>query len=267
MNTKPLLLTCVLLVASLAAQAGGDNDWQLRVKKENNGWSASFHGTNEYGPAGKRVRGSGHQVEKERQIGAFSKLRVEGPVDVQLSQGAAEKLSVLADDNIEPLVETRIEGDTLIVRVQHGAGYSTRHDVVARVQFKQMNALEISGSGDVRLERLKGEALNVAISGSGDLEVGLIEVKNLAVNIDGSGDVQIAGRADTQSWRLSGSGDVDAEALSGRSAMASLSGSGDLNLGVVEQLDARLSGSGDLNYAGRPQLTQRVSGSGEISSR
>lgn len=259
----------LLLTATLATGAAlaGDNDWHLRIKKESDGWTASFSGPMDYGSGRNRVRGSGVRVEKTRALAAFTKLRIEGPFDVRLTQAASDQATVVADDNIEPLVETAVEGDTLVVRMKRDAGFTTRLAPTVRLDARALQSIAIVGSGDLAAERFKADSLSMTVSGSGDVRFGLVELKDLSVNISGSGDVSLSGRADQQSWSISGSGDVDARSLAGRAAKVSINGSGDVSLGVTEQLDAQLSGSGDLSYAGRPQLRQSVSGSGEISRR
>lgn len=260
------LLTLVTTLAASTAWAT-DVDWRLRIKKEADGWSASFSGPIEFGSGKNRIKGSGVRVEKARALPAFSKLRLEGPFDVKLTQAGADQAVVVADDNVEPFIETVVEGDSLIVRLKRDAGFTTRSAPVVRIEARALQSVVVNGSGDLAVEQFKAEALQLSVVGSGDVQLGLVEVKDLNVSVSGSGDLRLAGRAEQQSWTLSGSGDVDARALSGRSAKAVLSGSGDLALGVTEQLDARLSGSGDLSYAGRPQLRQSISGSGEIHRR
>lgn len=258
------LALLALAAALTTAAVAGENDWRLRIKKEADGWSASFTGPMDYGNSKNRIRGSGAKVEKQRALAAFTKLRIDGPFDVRLTQGSSDQATVQADDNIEPLVETVVEGDTLVVRMKRDAGFTTRLAPAVRVSARTLQAITIHGSGDLSMDSFKGDTLGLTIIGSGDAHFGLVEVKDLTVNISGSGDVRLAGRAEQQSWIISGSGDIDARALSGRSAKVNLSGSGDVSLGVTEQLDAQLSGSGDLSYAGRPQLRQSVTGSGEI---
>lgn len=260
------LLTLAAALATSAAFAG-DNDWRLRIKKEADGWTASFNGPMDYGSGKHRVRGSGVKVEKLRALGAFTKLRIDGPFDVTLTQAASDQATVIADDNVEPMVETVVEGDTLVVRMQRDAGFTTRSAPAVRLNARALQAIMVNGSGDLDAERFKADSLSLNVVGSGDVQFGLVEVRGLSVDISGSGDVRLAGRADQQSWTVSGSGDVDARALSGRSARVDINGSGDVSLGVTEQLDVQLSGSGDLSYAGRPQLRQSLSGSGEIHRR
>jgi len=257
----------ILIAAACGTVAAGDNDWRLRIKKESDGWTAHFSGPMDYGSGKNRIKGSGLKVEKARALGAFSKLRIDGPFDVRLAQAGSDQATVVADDNIEPLVETVVEGDTLVVRMKREAGFTTRSAPVLRVDARALQAIAINGSGDLSAERFKADSLSLSIVGSGDVHFGVVELKDLNVSISGSGDVRLAGRADQQSWSVSGSGDVDARALVGRAAKVNINGSGDVSIGVTEQLDVQLSGSGDLSYAGRPQLRQSVSGSGEISRR
>lgn len=267
------MLKQILLITTLAALCGQalaetEQEWRLRIKKDaGGGWTATLSGPQEYGPAGKRIKGSGVLTEKARSVGAFSRLRLEGPLNVHLSQAAADAVKVVADDNIEPLIESKVEGDTLVLRLQPGQGFTTRHAPTVRVDSRNLQAISMQGSGDLSLEHFKGDSLALSLIGSGDLRIGLLELRELTASLSGSGDVHVAGRADTQQWTLNGSGDVDARSLSGRTIKAQLNGSGDLDLGVSETLEAKLSGSGDISYAGRPQLRQSVSGSGEISRR
>lgn len=256
-----LTLAAALLTTTAVA---GDNDWRLRIKREADGWSASFTGPIDYGSSKNRVRGSGVKVEKQRSLAAFTQLRIDGPFDVKLAQGSSDQATVTADDNLEPLVETVVENGTLVVRLKRDAGFTTRSAPTVRLTARTLQAIVIQGSGDLSLDSFKGDSLALTLIGSGDAQLGLVEVKDLNINISGSGDLRLAGRADQQSFSISGSGDVDARALSGRVAKVNLSGSGDVSLGVTDQLDAQLSGSGDLSYAGRPQLRQSVTGSGEI---
>lgn len=264
---KRLALLALAAVLASSSAFAGDNDWRLRIRKESDGWSANLSSSMDYGSGRNRVRGSGVRVEKVRALAAFTKLRIDGPVDVMLTQAGSDQATVFADDNIEPMVETAVEGDTLVVRMKHDASFTTRRSPSVRIDARALKAVSVSGSGDLSTERFKGDALALDVSGSGDVQLGLVELKDFSVSISGSGDVRVAGKADQQSWNVSGSGDVDARSLSGRAAKVDINGSGDVSLGVTEQLDVHLSGSGDLSYGGRPQLRQSVSGSGEIHRR
>src|SRR5690242_1293101 len=71
------------------------------------------------------VVGSGHVVDVKRTPGTFSRLRVEGSVDVDVRPGTMPSATVHTDDNLVPFVETTVEGDTLVVRAKRGASFRT----------------------------------------------------------------------------------------------------------------------------------------------
>src|SRR5690242_9802374 len=74
------------------------------------------------------VQGSGTVKTESRHIGAFTKIRAEGSMDIEAKVGPASDLKITADDNIVPLIKTRIDGDTLVIRSE--GGFSTHNRVV-----------------------------------------------------------------------------------------------------------------------------------------
>lgn len=264
---KTRVLACLIAALVSTPALAEEQEWVLRIKKEAQQVALTISGNTSYGPSGSRIKGSGVQVDKVRSVSTFSRVRLDGPVDLRLAPADKEGLRVQADDNIEPLVSTTVDGDTLVIGVKEGSGFSTRNPVRVVLDFKQLQALQIRGSGDAHIDRLKGDRFELGLSGSGDLRIGLLELRELSATLSGSGDLEVAGRAEQQDWNLSGSGDVSAASLSGQRVRARLSGSGDLRLGVSQELDVNLSGSGDLSYSGRPAVKSKVSGSGELRAR
>jgi hypothetical protein len=216
---------------------------------------------------GHAVSGSGKEVNVARPVGAFTVLRLDSSVDVHASQGATPSVSVHADDNIEPLVETVVEGDALVVRTRKGASYSTHHGVVVDVVFTTLTAAQQRGSGNLRIDKVSGPRFESSISGSGDLRIDNAQVGAFALSIAGSGDAVLAGSADEARIAIAGSGDVDARRFAARRVGVSISGSGDAQVNASEAIDAKVAGSGDVTYTGHPRdVSRRVAGSGSIEA-
>jgi len=219
------------------------------------------------GGGGNTVKGSGKEVAVARQVAAFSALRLDSSVDVQAHQGAAPSVTVRADDNIEPLIETVVEGDTLVVRTKKGTGYYSHHKVVVDVVFSSLTAVQQRGSGDLHIDKISGPKFESSISGSGDLRIDDAQVGAFALSIAGSGDVVVAGTADEARFGIAGSGDIDARNLAAKKVNVSISGSGDAHVNATEALEARVAGSGDVTYSGHPHdVSRHVSGSGSVDS-
>jgi hypothetical protein len=219
------------------------------------------------GGDGNMVAGSGKEVGVARQVGAFSQLRLDSSVDVQAHQGTTPSVTVHADDNIEPLIETAVDGDTLVVRMKKGSSFRTHHKVVVDVVFTSLTAVQQRGSGDLHIDKISGPKFESSISGSGDLNIENAQVGAFALSIAGSGDVIISGSADEARFGIAGSGDINARNFPARKVSISISGSGDAHVNATEALEAKVAGSGDVTYSGRPKdVSRRVSGSGSIES-
>ncbi|MFZ2991067.1 head GIN domain-containing protein [Ideonella sp.] len=215
--------------------------------------------------SGPKIEGSGKVIELRRSLGSFSRLRIEGPFNVVAGVGSAGAATIKADDNIVPLIQTEISGDTLIIKAKSNQSYSSRSGLLVTVDFQTLKAAEVRGSGNLQINSLKADAFALSVSGSGDARMLDTDVKQLEVSIAGSGDITVEGRADSAAYNIAGSGDVRAEKLLAKRSSVSIAGSGDAVVHASESLDVSIAGSGDVRYAGNPpQVKRSVVGSGEV---
>ncbi len=211
------------------------------------------------------VEGSGNRIDQPRELPPFRRLTVDGPIDVTLTAAAAERAVVQVDDNLAPLVETRVSGDTLAIGARAGSVFRTRGRLKVTVEFRQLESLRVLGSGNVRADRLLGPIMEVTIRGSGDVAIGDLQAEVLAASISGNGDLTVAGRADKLGVVLTGAGDLRAEKLEAREAAVRIRGSGDARVHATATLAVDISGSGDVRYRGEPAITRSIRGSGQVA--
>jgi hypothetical protein len=197
--------------------------------------------------SGPAVRGSGVVASESRDVSGFSQVRVEGSGDVVIDQTGTESVSVEAEDNILPLLETRVSNGVLHLGTKANVNIHPTKPLRFHVTVKNLTGVGISGSGSARASAL--------------------DTDKLTADISGSGSATLAGRADDVVLRVSGSGSYDASKLQSRNVRVDISGSGDAVVNASDHLDANISGSGSVHYTGKPQVTQHVSGSGSIASR
>lgn len=252
MRTIHAVITVVISVCALPAQAEG-------------GWFAfgPGHSVSVGGGAG-RIEGSGKQADEVRALAGFHALRLSGPIDVRLKSAERERVSVRTDDNLLPLIETRVRDGTLEIGLQRDAAFHTRNGIVVTVEFQVLDAIAASGSGDVHADRIRTREFNTAIAGSNDIAIDALEAEILAVSISGSGDFRAGGHATTQGFSIAGSGDVNAAELEGARVAVKIAGSGDAKVYATESLAVSIAGSGDVRYRGTPQLAKSIAGSGVV---
>lgn len=193
------------------------------------------------------VKGSGVVVEEKREASGFTQVRVSGVGEVTIERAEAESLAVEAEDNILPLLDTTVRYDALHLGTQEGASISPTRPIRYRVGVKELTAVGVSGSADIRA--------------SG------VQAGRLVVRISGSGNVRLAGTAKELDVQITGSGDCEAAGLRCKSAKVVVSGSGGATVDAAEKLDATITGSGSVRYTGDPAVQQRVTGSGSVSPR
>jgi hypothetical protein len=164
-------------------------------------------------------------------------------VNVEIAIGETTSVTVEADDNVVPLIETRLRGSSLVVENDVSCTRCMR--MVVRITVPELEGVSLAGSGDILVDGLA----------AGDFEAALA----------GSGDIEVSGTADRVEASLAGSGDIDLGAVQARAGKAAIAGSGDITLWVTESLEASVAGSGDINYRGDPDKVSRsVMGSGSI---
>jgi hypothetical protein len=211
-----------------------------------------------------RDGGAGRVVEVSRTLAGFSAVRVADGIDVELRAAERESVTVRADADVVPLVQTRVDGATLVIGAARGASFGAQRAPRVRVGFVRLQALSVAGSGDVHVDRVRGDVFAVSMAGSGDVRIDALDVNALGVMLAGSGDFAAAGRADEQGFSLRGAGDVRARDLVGRSVKVSIAGSGDALVHATEHLEVEIAGSGDVVYRGQPKVTKSIAGSGSV---
>jgi hypothetical protein len=212
------------------------------------------------------VEGSGTPATEDREVGEVTEVRLVGGGNLIIKPGEIPGLTVTADDNILPLIETETAGRKLTLTLRDGYNIRTKTPITYTLTVSRLSKLSVSGSGHARVDHLKGDNLTVRVSGSGQALLNGVEYSALTVNLSGSGHVTVSGTTDTLSIRTSGSGEIDAGALKAQTGDVQVSGSGNVTVWATDRLKLRMSGSGTVSYKGRPQIERKVTGSGRINA-
>ena len=208
---------------------------------------------------------SGKVATEARPAGTFRGIALGIPGTLVVRQGEPAAVSIEADDNLLPEIETVVEQGVLKVRFKRKLSVSGRSTIRLLVTNPVIDSLAVSGSGDILSESIRSATLDLAVSGSGDVRIAKVEAQSLKVSIAGSGDVKLAGSAGEVTAKIAGSGDIAAARLESRRAKVSIAGSGDVALWVRESLEVSIAGSGDVKYHGDPAVTKKVAGSGSVT--
>jgi len=208
------------------------------------------------------VKGNGRRIAQARTASGFTGVALALPGQVELRIGATEAVTVEADENLMPLIETRVKDGLLQIRpVRNGLDLQSP-DIKFIVQARQIDRLQIGGSGSIMADALRSARLQLEIGGSGSIAVNKAESEQVEVSIGGSGAVKITGVTRKLVVAIGGSGDVGAGGLQAEDVNVSVGGSGGATVWARQALSVSLAGSGDVSYYGDPKVKQAVVGSG-----
>ena len=214
---------------------------------------------------GEQVEGNGSVTRQVRQVGSFNGIALGLPGRLELRSGSVDSVTVETDDNLQALVETRVEDGMLRIRpAKRKLNLRTRNLKIV-VTARQIERLSLGGSGTIDADVLRAKRLDMDVGGSGKIQIGRLEAETVAASVAGSGDLRADGGAVRElSVSIGGSGNVDLGKIAADTARVSVAGSGDVTVWAKNDLRASIAGSGDVGYYGDPKVSRSVAGSGEV---
>ncbi|WEF35379.1 head GIN domain-containing protein [Pseudoduganella chitinolytica] len=213
---------------------------------------------------GDKVQGSGKVVNETRQVGRFHGVELALAGNVEVRTGSDGPITIEADDNVLPLVETVVENGVLHIRATKKKLQLDTRRLKVVVPAREIDSLGVAGSGSIVADKLRGARLALELAGSGTIDATAIEVKAVSIDLAGSGNLRAAGNAETLEVSVAGSGNADAARLAARQVEADVAGSGHATVTARQSLAASVAGSGTVSYYGDPQVSRSIAGSGTV---
>ena len=192
------------------------------------------------------LQGSGVEATETREVGAFSRVLLEGAGTLELSTGAATPLTMSGDDNLLPLIETTVTDGELLIRPRESI--SPELSLVFRVSSPDLTAVRSAGAAKI-----------VATD---------LDAQEFTVSVHGAASVEASGRAGSLTIDVAGAGSVDTTALVARDVVVDLAGASNAEVHADGTLAVTIAGVGSVRYSGDAELVKEdVSGLGSVRKR
>lgn len=226
------------------------------------------------------VEGNENLVVENRNTGIFNKVVSSGDFQVRIVQDSVFDITVKAESNLQPYINTTVNDKTLGIDPQKSL-YSHK-PIWIYVHVPEIRKIEMNGSGLIEANDMVYNTINVDLNGSGNIYCSTeaksitididgsgfietdIEGNSVKTNVDSSGDIYLEGSVNKSDIDIKGSGDIEAYNLVARKSLVNIKGSGDAKLYVKNILKANISGSGSVYYQGNPSVHTVLTGSGEV---
>lgn len=209
---------------------------------------------------GPSVRGDGDVVEEVRNVGSFTGVRVTSGMNVHFVQGEETKVVVVADKNLQELIETTVSGGTLEIKALASIWNATSKKVIVTTPGVQ----EIQGTAGSNIYtdgRMFVDKLTLKASAGSNLKMEL-EGQTVEVSVSSGANVFLEGKANNLTVRTSSGANLKAEQFHAEISDIKVSSGANVWITTMKDLTAHASSGGNVFYYGSPDRANTSSSSG-----
>lgn len=213
------------------------------------------------------VKGNGNVVTKERSIiGTFSTIKATEGLDVYLTQGDIESITVEADENLQDLIMTDIENGILKIHTKENIGNASSKKV--RVTFKDISSIiSTSGSDVFSTNTINADDLTLESTSGSDMKLD-VNTSVLYCNSTSGSDMRLSGRTIKLVAEATSGSDIKAADLIAESSVVKATSGADITVNTSKELTASANSGGDVKYYGNPEkVNKNNASSGSISQQ
>lgn len=201
------------------------------------------------------INGSGNQVTESRDIGTFTQVETSGSLKIVLSQDSTSSVRILANDNIQKEIQTRLSGNTLKIDIE--GNFCDAGPVTIYLSSKDYQKIESSGSVEVLSEgKLNLNELDLELHGSSKVVLDL-NVKSLRTSSSGSSEIVLKGQAGSHDLDMTGSSSVEALDFVVGQYQINSTGASKSRINVLNSLEVNSRGASEVEYKGKPSKIEK----------
>ena len=203
--------------------------------------------------------GNGNVVTEDRPVSEnFDKVRGSAGLDVFLTKGNENKITVEADENLLDNIETEVRNGKLYITTNENIGRSKSKKIY--VTYESLISVEASSGADVIGNSvLKSEYITLDSSSGADLEIE-VNAREVRAESSSGADLKVSGTAIKLIADASSGSDIKAKDLIVTNCNADASSGADITVNVKGKIEADASSGGDVKYYGNPEAVRTRDG-------
>lgn len=190
------------------------------------------------------IRDNGPVRTETRDVSGFTQVEVGGGADVTVTIADAYKVALTAEDHVLQVLDTRIDGDRLVIDSREG--YTTSVTVTVDIQLPRLTGLTLSGGTHGTVHALASDSI--------------------ALSLSGGSEATISGKATSSTIDASGGSQAHLRDLPLERATVQASGGSKVELSTTARVDGAASGGSTVDVWGGATLAVETSGGSEAHS-
>lgn len=214
-----------------------------------------------------RVNGNRNVVTADRSTSQkFTKIKVSTGLDLYLSQGTKNKVTLEADENLHDIIITEVNDGVLKIYSEKNIWQAKARKVYVTV--KNLEGLTATSGSDVYTEDvLKVETIKVSATSGADIRIAL-DADTVETSATSGSDIRISGTANNHTSRANSGASIEAYKLISKNATVNVSSGADINIYASESINAKASSGGDIDFKGNSrEINKKSSSGGSVSAK
>ena len=206
-----------------------------------------------------KEKGNGNVTTEQRTVSPFSSIKIGGVMNVYLTQGDTESVTVEIDENLQQYVTVRNDGNMLILDSKDKFRKATKNNVY--ITLKNIDGLNIGGVGNIQTQTaIKSDRLKLGVGGVANLRLE-VDCSALEADCNSVGKIELRGITSELTVKNSGVGSITTKELKAEKVSVINSGVGKVHVYASQELTINNSGVGNVTYEG-DAVIQSVNNSG-----
>ena len=212
------------------------------------------------------VEGSGNVIKEKRELSSFHAIDIGSAFRIYLKKGEPQSITIESDDNIVPLIKTKVTNGELDVSIKGSITNTEKMNIYITVP--RLDEIELSGAAKLTSEdRFDEDKMKIDLSGASRLELN-IKTNKLKLEVSGASNVSLNGHAASLDLDASGASKTKISELEVNNASIDCSGAANIWLSVIESLKGEASGASSIYYKGNPkQVNIETSGAASVDRK
>jgi len=209
--------------------------------------------------------GSGREATQTRDVGAFKRLQVQGGIVATVTLGA-RAVSLTADDNLLDLIETRIEGDLLIIRTKDGVSVTTSKGLRAAISNDVLQGVQAGGGSTVTGPATAASTWKAEATGASRITLTGLSSTTATLIAAGGSTLTIAGAVTELTVNASGGSTGNLIDLSATRVTLDVAGGSTMKLGSADAVTGSASGGSTVTIKSARSVTVDSTGGSSVTS-
>ncbi len=193
----------------------------------------------------------------------FSSIDVNSAIEVILEQSNDKFVSVEADENLQKLIDTKVENGVLKIEPNKSINASKKVKIIIRMPkiegLQASSSSKIIGNGT-----FKGDAISIDASSAAEVDVKL-EYDDIILDTSSSGHIKTKGISLKLEISASSASQIEANELLVNEVTADVSSGGNIKIHPIVSLNGSASSGGSIRYDIEPKsITKDESSGGKV---